>query len=80
MFFKKIATWFEVIGTARAASQLANMGYFAEAKRLMLMNKKAKQTVAELSALSNKELSDIGINRGEIYSIAYGKTDDLRSA
>ena len=31
---------------------------------------KMRSTIKELSALSDKELNDIGINRGEIYSIA----------
>lgn len=30
-----------------------------------------KHTIAELSALTNAELNDIGISRGEIYSIAH---------
>jgi uncharacterized protein YjiS (DUF1127 family) len=80
MFFKKIAKLFEIVGTARAATQLASMGYHAEAKDMMLMHYKAKQTIAELNALSNRELNDIGITRGDIHNIAYGKTDDLRSA
>jgi uncharacterized protein YjiS (DUF1127 family) len=29
-----------------------------------------RQTVRELSALSNRELSDLGLSRGDIYSIA----------
>ena len=31
----------------------------------------ARQTIKELSALSDYELNDIGIARGEIYSIAH---------
>ena len=34
--FKKLINTFEHIGRARAATQLANMGYYKEAKRLML--------------------------------------------
>ena len=34
--FEKIISVFESIGTARAAAQLANMGYHKEAKALML--------------------------------------------
>lgn len=30
-----------------------------------------KRTFNELSALSNRELNDIGINRSEIYNIAH---------
>jgi uncharacterized protein YjiS (DUF1127 family) len=32
--------------------------------------KKFRATVKELRALTDKELNDIGINRGDIYSIA----------
>ena len=34
-------------------------------------NALARETIKELSRLSDKELSDIGINRGEIYSVAH---------
>lgn len=34
-----------------------------------LFSKKVKQDVAELSRLSDKELNDIGMTRGEIYSV-----------
>jgi uncharacterized protein YjiS (DUF1127 family) len=78
--WKKLIAWFEVLGTARAASQLANMGYLAEAKELMVQNAKAKQTIKELSALTDKELQDIGIARGEIRSVAYGYSDNQRAA
>ena len=30
-----------------------------------------KRTFAELNALTNRELNDIGINRSEIYNIAH---------
>jgi len=78
--WKTIFAWFEVMGTARAASQLANMGHLAEAKALMLQNAKAKQTIKELSSLSDKDLNDIGISRGDIHSIAYGYSDNQRAA
>ena len=80
MFFKKLVAFFESVGTARAASQLANMGMYKEAKALMTQNAKAKQTIKELSALSDKELNDIGIARGDIHSIAYGYSDSARAA
>lgn len=41
-------------------------------------NRAANITIAELSRLSEKELRDIGINRGDIYSIAYGDSDFVR--
>ena len=40
--FHKMITTFEVMGTSRAASQLAQMGYYEEAKHLMLEVTKKK--------------------------------------
>jgi uncharacterized protein YjiS (DUF1127 family) len=40
----------------------------------------AKQTIKELSRLSDRELNDMGIARGEIYSIAHGISDTRRDA
>jgi uncharacterized protein YjiS (DUF1127 family) len=37
---------------------------------------KEKNTIKELSRLSDRELRDIGINRGMIYSIAKESTHD----
>ena len=71
--FKKIIALFETIGYARAASHLAANGYLKEAKELLIQREKSRQTYKELSALSDKELNDIGINRGDIQRIAYNE-------
>ena len=34
-----------------------------------------KQAIKELRALSDRELSDIGITRGEIYDVVHGMTN-----
>jgi uncharacterized protein YjiS (DUF1127 family) len=55
-------------------------------RNTMDYNKKVRQTIRELSALSNYELNDIGISRGEIHHIAHTsykksvtvKADDVR--
>lgn len=78
--WKKIMAWFELVGTTVAAQRLANMGYIEEAKNLMIQNAKAKATIKELSALTDKELNDIGISRGMIHSVAHGIKDEFRSA
>lgn len=36
-------------------------------------------TIKELSRLSDRELNDMGISRGDIYSIAHGTSDHQRS-
>ena len=40
--FQKVITTFEIMGASRAASQLAQMGYYEEAKHLMLEVAKKK--------------------------------------
>ena len=42
-------------------------------------NNEYKQTIKELSALTDKELNDIGIARGDIYAVARGDEDMIRS-
>ena len=71
---KKLMAFFESVGYATAASRLAQMGRYEEAKQLMIHRARAQKTYKELSALSDRELSDIGINRGDIYRISYEKT------
>ena len=78
--WKKLITWFEMVGCARAAQALASRGMYAEAKALMVEHAKAKATIEELSKLTDRELTDIGISRGEIRSVAYDTSDNLRSA
>ena len=41
-------------------------------------SRQVAKTVRELSNLSNAELNDIGISRGDIYSIANGSVDMKR--
>jgi len=41
----------------------------------MEYRRQVKATIKELSKLTDNELSDIGITRGDIYSIAHGSTD-----
>lgn len=40
-------------------------------------NKDIKITIKELQALTNRELSDLGISRGEIYSVAHRSADEV---
>ena len=40
--------------------------------------RRALETVRCLAALSNRELKDIGVNRSEILSLAYGPSDGRR--
>ena len=40
--------------------------------------KLAKRTIKELSSLSDKELRDIGLCRGDIWYVAHNQNDNLR--
>lgn len=56
---------------------LATIKSFVEAFK---REQKIRATISELSQLSDGELRDIGISRGDIYSIALGDTDYVRGA
>ena len=54
------------------------MSYFRDLKRRNELHKNIRHTIKELSSLTDKELNDIGICRGDIYSIAHeAYYDDL---
>ena len=40
--------------------------------------KLAKQTIKELSKLTDKELNDIGLSRGDIWYVAHNQNDNLK--
>lgn len=46
-------------------------GWFKEIRRTMKLNRDAKVTITELRKLSDRELNDMGISRGEIYDVAH---------
>jgi len=41
--------------------------------------RQAQITIKELSRLGDRELNDMGISRGDIYSIAHGTSDHQRA-
>ena len=45
--------------------------YFRALKRNYQTSKQIRQTINELSQLSDKELCDIGLTRGDIWSVAH---------
>lgn len=47
------------------------LDWFRSVKRNLAHQAKVRATIKELSALSNHELHDIGITRGDIYAIAH---------
>lgn len=49
--------------------------FFVDLNEKRIRRKEIRNTIKELSALSNRELWDMGITRGDIYSIAHGTAD-----
>lgn len=65
-----------------AASEWLNFSgmfdYFRNLKTKYQIHKNIRSTITELSKLSDKELNDIGLSRGDIYSVAHeAYYDDL---
>ena len=54
--------------------------FFVNLNEKRIQQKIANRTIKELSKLTDRELWDMGITRGDIYSIAYGleNVDELR--
>jgi uncharacterized protein YjiS (DUF1127 family) len=67
-----------------AATEWLNFGgvfdFFRNLKRSYNRQQDIRHTMKELSALTDKELHDIGISRGDIWSIAHHDVDMKRSA
>ena len=59
-----VANTFEIVGLTSIAAAFKKLG--AELKR----RKNIRETIRTLSALTNHELNDIGIARGDIWHIA----------
>lgn len=52
--------------------------FFHDFKRRRELHKNIRSTINELSKLTDRELNDIGISRGDIYSVAHeAYYDDL---
>lgn len=54
-------------------------GWFKKIRKEMKRNAEIRSTIKQLSALSDRELNDMGLARGDIYSVAHGTTDIRRS-
>ena len=67
----------ETRGTKAAALNIAGEGFFAKLKAAIARRRLYLQTMEELSALSDRELSDLAISRSQLrqvaYEAAYGK-------
>ena len=54
------------------------LSWFKGLRESYVWAKEVKRTMAQLSSLSDKELRDIGISRGDIYAVATGDSTHKR--
>ena len=52
--------------------------YFKSLNQQRLRNKEIRITIKELSKLNDRELTDIGIPRGDIWYVAHNQNENLR--
>jgi len=64
-FFARFSDWFEAVSYQRVKSVLRQRAAYND-------------TCKQLSSMSDRELWDIGISRGEIHSIALDHAKDLK--
>jgi len=60
-----VANTFDLVGFKGLANYFKNLGTELQRRRMI------KSTIKQLSALSTRELNDIGIARGDIWYIAH---------
>ena len=53
--------------------------FFVDLNEKRIRRKEIRNTIKELSALSNRELNDMGLTRGDIYSVAHGTSDHVKA-
>jgi uncharacterized protein YjiS (DUF1127 family) len=69
-----------ILAASSALHISALLDFFRDLKRKHEQSKKVRSTIKELSKLSDRELNDIGIARGDIYAIAHEDKDYARFA
>ena len=65
---------------ANTTNWLGLAGWWKNYKAHLAQHRAYRETVAELSKLTDKELRDIGLSRGDIHSIAMETHYDNRGA
>ena len=53
--------------------------FFVDLNEKRIRRKEIRNTIRQLSALSDRELWDMGITRGDIYTVAHGSTETRRT-
>lgn len=68
---------FQLVTTATGLFHVAEViDYVKLSRERSRLRREVRKTIHELQALSDKELWDIGISRGEIYNVAWGAFND----
>ena len=52
--------------------------FFVKLNEQRIQRKQINQTIKELSALDDRALNDMGLTRGDIYTVAHGMSDVKR--
>lgn len=60
-----------IIAASNALHIDAVLDYFRSLKRSYVHAKRVRETIKELSRLSDRELNDIGLARGDIWAVAH---------
>jgi uncharacterized protein YjiS (DUF1127 family) len=68
-----------LINTASWIGLPSFAGWLKKLNAKLQYRRNVKQTIKELSRLSDRELNDMGVARGDIYSIAHGDESFTRS-
>lgn len=61
-----------ILGAANALHISAILNFFSDLKRSYKKRQDRNETIKQLSKLSDRELNDMGICRGDIYAVADG--------
>jgi uncharacterized protein YjiS (DUF1127 family) len=67
-----VANTFNWIGLESIAN------FFVKLNEQRIRRKQINQTIKELSALDDRALNDMGLTRGDIYTVAHGMSDVKR--
>jgi uncharacterized protein YjiS (DUF1127 family) len=69
-----------IIAASNALHINAVLDFFRDLNRKLENRSKINATIKELNQLTDRELNDIGLARGDIWAVAHGDTDYARNA
>lgn len=72
------AAFFSASHTSEAGHTSSVGGFFSRLRDKLVAARAARSTYDELSQLSDRELADIGLHRGELYGMLLGHSNQGR--